>query len=134
MDFIIGGCHQGKLEYVKTQYHLTETDIMSAASLTTTNITTKPCLTDFHLYIRHLMQTNQNIEKTIADLLQKNDIRVIISDEIGYGIVPADAFERAYRETVGRQCCILAQHAEKVVRVICGIGIVIKQSTNNTPA
>ena len=79
MDFIIGGCHQGKLEYVKTQYHLTETDIMSAAGLTTTNITTKPCLTDFHLYIRHLMQTNQNIKKTIADLLQKNEGKIEVN-------------------------------------------------------
>ena len=31
-------------------------------------------------------------------------ISVVISNEIGYGIVPMDKFERRYRELTGRIC------------------------------
>ena len=127
MDFIIGGCYQGKKEYVKGQYKLHENDFISAVDLKDNDMQGKYCLTDFHLYIRQLMENEQNIEVNMSALLQKNDIRVIISDEIGYGIVPVDAFERAYREAVGRASCILAGKADKVVRIVSGIGVVIKQ-------
>ncbi len=126
MDFIIGGCCQGKWEYVKRQYGLTEDDVIFAADIKNNELSGKCCLRDFHLYIRQLMESGQNIEENISGLFQKNDIRVIISNEIGYGIVPVDASQRAYREAVGRASCMLAAKAKKVVRVISGIGVVIK--------
>ncbi len=127
MDFIIGGCCQGKKDYVKRQYGFCESDFICAAQLEQNDMEGKCCLTDFHLYIRQLMKEEKNIEENIVALFQKNDIRVIISDEIGYGVVPADTFERAYREAVGRTSCMLAGKADKVVRVVSGIGVVIKQ-------
>ena len=51
---------------------------------------------------------------------------IIISDEIGNGIVPVNSFEREYRERTGRILVELAGRAEEVVRVICGIGQKIK--------
>ena len=126
MDFIIGGCCQGKRDYVKTHYGFNENDLICAADMKENDMQGKHCLTDFHLFIKNLMETDQKIEENISALFRKNDIRVIISDEIGYGIVPIDAFEREYREAVGRQSCILAQKADRVVRVVSGIGTVIK--------
>ena len=49
------------------------------------------------------------------------------ADEIGYGIVPVDRMEREYREQTGRVCTRLAAYSEKVYRVMCGIGQVIKE-------
>ena len=40
--------------------------------------------------------------------------------------MPVDAFDRKYREAVGRVCTKLAAYSHKVTRVICGIGTVIK--------
>ena len=37
-----------------------------------------------------------------------------------------DAFDRAYREAVGRICTKLAAYSDEVTRVVCGIGTVIK--------
>ena len=37
--------------------------------------------------------------------------------EVGYGLVPVDAFERQYREAVGRICTNLAACADRVDRV-----------------
>ncbi|MCI8634679.1 MAG: hypothetical protein HFJ05_03630 [Eubacterium sp.] len=51
---------------------------------------------------------------------------VIISDEIGNGIVPVDAFDRTYRERTGRILVQPAGQAEEVERVIYGIGQKIK--------
>ena len=51
---------------------------------------------------------------------------VIVANEVGGGIVPMDAGERAWREAAGRGLCVLAQHAGQVTRVVCGIGVRIK--------
>ena len=51
---------------------------------------------------------------------------VVAADEIGCGVVPVDREERAWREAAGRALCVLAQGAESVTRVVCGIGVRIK--------
>ena len=37
-----------------------------------------------------------------------------------------DKNERIWREAVGRLCCSLAQRAERVERVFCGLSTVLK--------
>ena len=51
---------------------------------------------------------------------------VVIATEVGGGVVPVDKDERAAREAAGRLACRLAQRAEQVVRVFCGIPTVLK--------
>ena len=58
--------------------------------------------------------------------LEKHPDTVIICDEVGNGIVPLDSFEREYRERLGRLLCEIAAKAERVERVVCGIGQRIK--------
>lgn len=52
--------------------------------------------------------------------------RVIVTDEIGGGIVPISGEERNWREETGRTCCCMAALSEQVWRVVCGIGTRIK--------
>lgn len=51
---------------------------------------------------------------------------VVICCEVGSGIIPADYKTRLSREAVGRLCVLLAQRAECVVRMVCGIPTVLK--------
>lgn len=51
---------------------------------------------------------------------------VVIATEVGGGVVPVDAGERAAREAAGRLSCLLAQRAERVVRVFCGLPVMLK--------
>ena len=51
---------------------------------------------------------------------------VVIATEVGGGVVPVDPEERAAREAAGRLACLLAQRADAVVRVFCGIPVVLK--------
>ena len=46
---------------------------------------------------------------------------VIVTNEVGYGIVPMEKEERVWRELCGRTCTNLASFADEVVRVCCGI-------------
>ena len=71
-------------------------------------------------------EREQKSGRRTGGFLKKGVRCVIISDEIGNGIVPVDAFERDYRERTGRMLITLASQADEVVRVICGIGQKIK--------
>ncbi len=65
-------------------------------------------------------------QRFAAWLSEKNPDVVIVTNELGYGIVPIDRFDREYRELDGRICTCLAARAQEVVRVVCGMGVVIK--------
>lgn len=62
-------------------------------------------------------------EELLPRLLEKE---VVVCDEVGGGIIPADYHERMSREQTGRLCVLLAQRAARVVRLVCGIPIVLK--------
>ena len=60
----------------------------------------------------------------LADKLSAYDI--VLSTEVGGGVVPMDAGERAAREAAGRLACLLAVRAGCVVQMFCGIPTVLK--------
>ena len=60
----------------------------------------------------------------LAEELARYD--VVIATEVGSGVVPVDGAERAAREAAGRLNCLLAQRAEAVARVFCGIPVALK--------
>ena len=82
----------------------------------------------FHEYIRKEMKAGNDISSLAEDLIRVNPDLILVSDEVGYGVVPIDAFDRAYREAVGRICTKLAAYSHRVTRVACGIGTVIKDA------
>ena len=60
----------------------------------------------------------------LADTLAGYD--VVIATEVGGGVVPIDPAERAAREAAGRLACLLAQRADCVVQMFCGLPTVLK--------
>lgn len=61
------------------------------------------------------------------ELIERLAAKAIVTcSEVGAGIVPLDARERAWREAVGRMSCELASQADAVVRMVCGIPVVLK--------
>ena len=72
-------------------------------------------------------QAEEEVGRLVRRLIETNPDRVIVCTEIGYGLVPVDAFDRAYRETVGRICTGLAGKAAAVDRIVCGIDTRIKE-------
>ncbi len=127
MDFIIGGYNQGKRQYVKKTYQITQETMISGEQEDYEKILCASCIYDFHLLIRRLMLEQKDYQAYVKKLFENGNCKILISNEVGYGIVPLDAFEREYREAVGRMSCQAAIHARKVIRIICGLGQVIKQ-------
>lgn len=110
MIFVIGGAYQGKTEYVKKTFP-------------DKNITDS-----YHLEVKKQLEKGENPMAEVEKLLQDEalDSMVIVSNDIGNGLVPTDDFERGYREMVGRVNCAIAAEAEQVIRIICGIPTRIK--------
>ena len=52
--------------------------------------------------------------------------KVVIATEVGCGVVPIDPDERRWREEAGRLSCLLAERADTVIRVCCGIPQLLK--------
>ena len=126
MELIIGGAFQGKSDYAKKQHP--EICWREGRDLGADEIFTVSGVLNLHEFIRKEMQAGQDLEGFGEELIRRNPNLILTSCEIGYGVVPVDAFDRAYREKAGRICTVLASYSRKVTRVICGIGTVIKDA------
>jgi adenosylcobinamide kinase / adenosylcobinamide-phosphate guanylyltransferase len=51
----------------------------------------------------------------------------LVTNEIGSGIVPGNALSRRYRDLVGRCNHIIADAADRVVLVCCGLPLILKE-------
>ena len=83
-------------------------------------------LADFHLSVREAAANGEEPRAFARRILAEQPDAVIVANEVGSGVVPIDAGERAWREAVGRALCVIAQEACEVTRVVCGIGVRIK--------
>ncbi|MDR0818107.1 MAG: bifunctional adenosylcobinamide kinase/adenosylcobinamide-phosphate guanylyltransferase [Oscillospiraceae bacterium] len=103
MILIIGGANSGKGDYAKT-LGFPESEIA--------------------FNIHELVFQNPDFAPGLLESFLKNS--VVTCDEVGSGVIPANRHERAAREATGRLCVLLAQKAERVVRMVAGIPITIK--------
>lgn len=133
MRLVIGGYAQGKLEYVLEKYNLQNSSVWDAVvpdqeeGLNDLVLLDKTMIIDhFHLWVKERILANGCPEEETMAFLDVCRDCIIICDEVGNGIVPMEPFEREYRERVGRLLIRLAERAEEVERVICGIGQKIK--------
>ncbi|MEE0954973.1 MAG: bifunctional adenosylcobinamide kinase/adenosylcobinamide-phosphate guanylyltransferase [Eubacterium sp.] len=128
MILVIGGAFQGKKDYCAEAFHLSDNDFVEGGSATMEDLLQARAVSHFQDFIRREVKEGKDVMAHAKELADRNPGVVIIANEIGYGVVPADAFDREYRETVGSVCTYLASRADEVHRVICGVGTVIKKA------
>ena len=124
MEMIIGGAYQGKAAYAKAQFP--DVDWKFGGEITEEELLKAEGVLGFQEYIRKPLKAGEDLTGLAEKLAQQDTDVILVSEEVGYGIVPADAFERQYREAVGRVCTALAAKSRRVTRVVCGIGTVLK--------
>jgi adenosylcobinamide kinase/adenosylcobinamide-phosphate guanylyltransferase len=66
------------------------------------------------------------IEELVSCIKQVHASFIIVSNEVGLGLVPADRVSRLYRDLLGRANQRLAQHADEVITMAAGIPVKIK--------
>ncbi len=156
MKLIIGGAFQGKLEYAQNTYKITDgwidgrdctcSQIVSCRGIhhfheyvrrmtgTGGNAFLPDGENDAETGTQVLwnfrnedLTALENQADRFADwLMTENPKLVIVSNELGYGIVPMEKRDRFWREATGRICTCIAARADEVVRVVCGIGMRLK--------
>lgn len=115
MKLIVGGLGQGMLAWALKEYGLTQADVARTAE----EAARLPVLDGLEELLR-------DPDFDLAPVLEANPDIILICRELGCGVVPLDKTQRDWRERVGRTCCDLAEQADTVVRVCCGIGQVLK--------
>jgi len=114
---IIGGAHQGKRALAQRVFGLSRSDIADGQICTPETIGQTRAVDKLHCLTRRYPETD------FRALLRG---KIILCDEIGCGVVPADCADDAWREATGRLLCDIAAEADAVVRVLAGVPQVIK--------
>ena len=81
------------------------------------------------LYIQTLKKLNKNVENSVDELLNitnQFENTVIVSNELGMGLVPSYPLGRYFREIAGKMNQIVAEKADEVYFVVSGIPMKIK--------
>ncbi|MCU6763055.1 Adenosylcobinamide kinase [uncultured Roseburia sp.] len=125
MVLITGGSFQGKQAFAKETFQITE-GIADGAAADFDELCRADLIINFEQWIARELREKNHAAVKAGQLAEENPGVVICAAELGCGIVPADAFDRQWRETTGRICCMLAEKSDAVYRVICGIGTKIK--------
>lgn len=110
---VIGPENSGKREYVKSLGY-TEKDMSTDIS------DNCPVFLDLH---KAVMSCSGDPEVLIPYLLRK---KVVICSEVGSGIIPVSRELTRARVLTGKLCSQLARQADTVIRIICGIPMVLK--------
>lgn len=76
------------------------------------------------IYEVQTLAANAESLPALADELAQYD--VVTATEVGGGVVPIDPAQRAAREAAGRLACLLAERADCVVQMFCGLPTVLK--------
>lgn len=107
MIFVTGPLYAGKREYIRQTLGLSQEEFCQRAIWN----------------VQDLAADAADLSALAQQLSQKE---IIIATEIGGGVVPIDPKERNAREAAGRLSCMLAQRAETVIRVYCGLAQILK--------
>jgi adenosylcobinamide kinase / adenosylcobinamide-phosphate guanylyltransferase len=75
------------------------------------------------------------VEKAVAaeinklcDCITKTEAHfIIVTNEVGLGIIPGDRVSRLYRDLLGRANQMLAEHVDEVYFMVSGIPLVVKK-------
>ena len=103
--YVTGSMASGKREYVLNTLGIPETEAA--------------------FEVQELLREKPNMD--VAALAEKlSGYQAITQTEVGAGVIPLSASDREWRERAGRLACLLASRADIVVRMVCGVPIIVK--------
>ena len=119
MILIIGGAYQGKLDYAKANYRLSDGDIWQC---TGTQIDfSRRCIDRIEEFT--FACTQEGLDP--LSIFEKNEESwqnsILICQDIFCGVVPLGADIRQWRHSTAMLCQYLSREARQVVRIFCGL-------------
>ena len=116
MHLIFGGYAQGRLSYALKTYHKNTADVFDCAAQPLSEWNGQTIL--YHLEAL----VSQSLQETVSNWQDC----ILITQEVGCGLVPISAEDRQWREAVGRMNAQLAAQAETVERIFCGLSMQLR--------
>ena len=110
MIFVTGPRFSGKRTYIQRALGLTDEEFAKKAAC--------------EVQDRLSGTVSEEELKKLADRLSGYEI--VTASETGCGVFPVDADERVKREEAGRLACLLAERADVVIRMCCGLPEILK--------
>ena len=115
MILIIGGAYQGKLDFAREQFGISEADIHN-------------CRTGKIDFSRRCIYGIEEFTRSHSDPIgyfkthkgQWSD-SILICQDIFCGVVPMGAENRTWRQRTGRLAQYLSKEAQQVSRIFCGL-------------
>ena len=124
MRLILGGAYQGKLAFAKTRFGLKEDDVFSCQS-DEIDFSFR-CIDRLEEYTLACVRAGKDPLALFAAHRAEWSDSVLICRDIFCGVVPLDPLDRAWRQATGHLCRMLADEAEQVSRIFCGLELRLK--------
>ena len=113
MIFIIGGAYQGKLDFAKECFHVSEVYACTGPEI---DFTCK-CICALEEFTACHPDPVAYFEEN-RELWQDS---ILIMQDIFCGVVPMGAENRGWRQRTGRLAQYLSREADRVSRIFCGL-------------
>ena len=115
MILIIGGAYQGKLDFAKETFGLTDADVHTCAAGEIDF--SKPCIYKIEEFTAH----HPDPIGYFREHRDEWENSILILQDIFCGVVPMGAENRAWRQNTGRLAQYLSREAAQVSRIFCGL-------------
>ena len=116
MVLIIGGAYQGKLEFAKERFCLTDTDVFTCVSGQEIDFSRK-CIDK----IEEFTFTHPDPIAYFEAHREEWRGSILILQDLFCGVVPMGEDNRQWRQETGRLAQYLSREAEQVSRIFCGL-------------
>lgn len=126
MKLILGGYANGRTAYAMQNYQLTESDCFDAAAEPLARWNGQRLILHAEQLVNLWLEQGKKPCTEILSWLERWQNAVLITQEVGCGLVPVTPQQRQLREAVGHFNRLLAECAETVERVCCGLGMQLK--------
>ncbi|MDY4019053.1 MAG: bifunctional adenosylcobinamide kinase/adenosylcobinamide-phosphate guanylyltransferase [Ruminococcus callidus] len=126
MKLILGGYANGRTAYAMQNYQLTESDCFDAAAEPLDRWNGQRLILHAEQLVNPWLEQGKEPCTEILPWLERWQNAVLITQEVGCGLVPVTPQQRQLREAVGHFNRLLAECAETVERVCCGLGMQLK--------
>lgn len=125
MILIFGGSYQGKLDFAKENFGVTDAEVFTCTTENEIDWSKKVLYNMDQAFLRHVREGKESRE-VLKEHLEELKDKILIVNDISQGIVPMERDQRDWREMTGRAMLYISKEADEVYRVFCGLGSKIK--------
>lgn len=120
MVLIIGGAYQGKLDFAKWKYDVSDAQVFTCTEENGIVFGAR-CIDKLEEFTLWCVRNHQDATEIFRTHRAEWKDSILICQDIFCGVVPMGADMRTWREMTGRLCAYLSEQAQSVSRIFCGL-------------